>query len=162
MKHHRIGKGGSKVKGKKAAAILFTNGRSMLLLKRAGEGDHNGKWALPGGKGEEGETEIGTATREALEETGLDALPGYRFDQISTRDGRQKFTTFIYRVSGPFDIRLSKEHSEYKWVNFDDLDGVELHPKFRLILPELLYRIRKRTHSFVEWAAITDAIILFS
>lgn len=158
MKHQRIGKGGTKVKGKKAAAILFTDGKSILLLKRAGEGDHVGTWALPGGKSEEGETEIGCAIRETLEETGLDSIPGYRFDSMSTKNGRQKFTTFFYRVPKLFDVHISKEHSGWKWVPFDDLGSIKLHPKFKESLPDYLHLIKKKTHSFNEWVSLTDAI----
>lgn len=160
MGWHRIGEGGTKVWGKKAAAILFTDGKAMLLLKRAGEGDHIGTWALPGGKAKDGETEIGNATREVREETGLTSIPGFRFDSLTTANGKQKFTTFLYKVSEPFDVNISKEHSEYRWVSFDDLKGVDLHPKFKEALPEYLHKIRKKTHTFSEWASITDLIHL--
>lgn len=162
MKYHRIGEGGTKVNGKKAAAILFTDGKSMLLLKRSGEGDHIDTWALPGGKGKDHETEIGTAVRETREETGLDSIPGYRFDSLTTHNGRQKFTVFFYKVREPFDVKISKEHSEWNWVGFDELPKMKLHPKFKESLPDYLHKIRKKTHSFSEWASITETIDLLS
>lgn len=158
MGYHRIGDGGTKVWGKKAAGILFTDGKSVLLLKRAGEGDNIGKWALPGGKGRDGETEIHTACREAREETGLASIPGHRIDSMSTKNGQQKFTTYIYRVNEPFEVTLSKEHSESKWVPFDEVLRMELHPKFRDAFPEYLRMIRKKITSFSEWSQLTDII----
>lgn len=162
MKHHRIGAGGTKVKGKKAAAILFTDGKAMLLLKRAGEGDHIGKWALPGGKCKDGETEIGNAVREVKEETGLGDIPGYRFNSLTTKNGRQKFTTFFYKVPEPFTVNLSKEHSAWEWVNFDDLPKTELHPKFKDAIPECLRIIRRNSAAgeggFAEWARLSELI----
>lgn len=155
----RIGEGGTKVEGKKAAAILFTDGKSILMLKRAGEGDHIGTWALPGGKAAKGETEIGNAVRETKEETGLTSIPGYRFDSMTTHNGKQKFTVFFYKIQKPFDVQISKEHSDWKWVAFDEIKDQKLHPKFKQALPEYLYIIRKKTHTFEEWAAITDAIV---
>lgn len=136
---------------KKAAGIIFTDGRSILLMKRAGEGEHIGKWALPGGKAKDGETEIGTAVREVKEETGLPSIPGYRFDSMMQKSGTKKFTTFFYRVPEPFDVTLSKEHSDYEWVNFDEITDLELHPKFKASLPEYLRTIRKKTSTFHEW-----------
>jgi 8-oxo-dGTP pyrophosphatase MutT (NUDIX family) len=162
MKFSRIGAGGTKVKGKKAAGILFTDGKALLLLKRAGEGDHVGKWSMPGGKGKEGETEIGTATRETREETGLTTIPGFRFNSVSSNNGRQKFTAFLYRVPSPFDVSLSKEHSAYDWVSFDDLSDFDLHPKFKSSLPDYLYLIRRKTTNFQEWASITTVIGLLT
>ena len=158
MGFHRIGDGGTKVWGKKAAGILFTDGKSVLLLKRAGEGDNIGKWALPGGKCKEGETEIHNARREAMEETGLDSLPGHRIDSMATKSGQQKFTTFIYRVPSKFDVTLSKEHSDSRWVPFDEVMGMELHPKFKESFPDYLHLIRKKITSFVEWAQVTSTI----
>jgi 8-oxo-dGTP pyrophosphatase MutT (NUDIX family) len=156
IRHHRIGSGGDKFYGKKAAGILFTDGRSMLLLKRAGEGDHIGTWALPGGKGKEGETDIGNARREAMEETGLDAIPGHRFDSLTKRDGRHRFTTYLYRVGKPFDVTISHEHSDYKWVPIDEVSKLDLHPKFRECLSEFLRMIRKKVTTYAEWRTITD------
>jgi 8-oxo-dGTP pyrophosphatase MutT (NUDIX family) len=163
VKYNRIGSGGTKVKGKRAAAILFTDGKAILLLKRSGEGDHVGSWCLPGGKSKEGETEIGNAIRETKEETGLDSIPGFRFDSMTSRNGRQKFTTFFYKVNQPFDVNLSKEHSEWNWINFEDLDKTKLHPKLEEAVPECLRIIRKKTgSSFEEWSRVERIVQLFS
>lgn len=166
MKHNRIGAGGTKVKGKKAAAILFTDGKAMLLLKRAGEGDHIGAWALPGGKAKDGETEIGNAVREVKEETGLGDIPGYRFNSMTVKNGQQRFTTFFYKVPEPFTVNLSKEHSDWEWINFDDLPKTKLHPKFKDAIPECLRIIRRNgaagrnntegTGGFAEWVRLSE------
>lgn len=141
---------------KKAAGILFTDGKKILLLRRAGEGEHIGKWAIPGGKGKDGETEISTAIRETLEETGMNSIPGYRFDSISNKSGQKKFTTFFYRVREPFDVSLSSEHDASRWVPFDEVAMLELHPKFRNNLSEYLRTIRKKVQSFSEWCKLTE------
>ena len=152
----RIGAGGTPVKGKKAAGIFFTDGKQVLLLKRADEGDHGSTWALPGGKAKDGETEIGNAIRETKEETGLDSIPGYRFDSVSCKNGQQKFTGFLYRVSTPFDIKLSHEHTDWEWINLTDLKNQNLHPKFKEELPRYLQAIRRKTNTFSEWYQIRE------
>lgn len=142
---------------KKAAGIVFTDGKSILLMKRAGEGEHIGTWALPGGKAKEGETEIGNAIRETKEETGLTSIPGRRFDSMSNKSGLKKFTAFFYHVSKPFDVTLSKEHSDYEWIDFENLKNKELHPKLKENIPDYLHKIQKKVRNFSEWKTIQEA-----
>jgi 8-oxo-dGTP pyrophosphatase MutT (NUDIX family) len=158
MKYRRIGEKGSKVEGKKSAGILFTDGRAILMLKRA-EGSHKGTWALPGGHARPGETEIGNAVRETKEETGLKNIPGYRFESFTSRDGHKKFTAFLYRVSDHFDVSLSEEHTDWEWVSFDDLGSKDLHPKFEENLPRYLTAIRRKVRTFSEWTVLTELIL---
>lgn len=163
MKYHRIGENGSKVAGKRSAGIVFTDGHALLLLKRSGDCPHTGTWAIPGGKAKDGETDIGNAVRETLEETGLGSLPGYRFDSFVSHDGRKRFTAFLYRVPETFeDLSLSDEHSDWQWVQFDDLDDFSLHPRFKENLPRYLQAIRKKVTSFSEWTTLTSVIGRFA
>ena len=156
MKYHRIGEGGSKVSGKKAAGIFFTDGHKVLMLKRREE--DNGTWALPGGKAKKGETQIGAAIRETKEETGLEAIPGHRFEDFTSANGRKTFTCYMYRVSEPFDVDISDEHTAWEWMNLDDLNSQDLHPKFRENLPRYLKSIRRKIRTFSEWSEITFLI----
>jgi mutator protein MutT len=143
---------------KRAAGILFTDGRSILLLKKAKNGDNAGTWGLPGGKSNEGETEIDNAVRETKEETGIPSIPGYRFDSMTTKNGGKKFTTFFYRVPDSFDVKLSKEHSDFEWVKFEDLNSKNLHPKLKSNIAECLHVIKKKTSTFSEWMIIRETI----
>jgi 8-oxo-dGTP pyrophosphatase MutT (NUDIX family) len=152
----RIGSGGSPVKGKRASGIFFTDGKKVLLLKRSDEGDYSNTWALPGGKGKDGETEIGAAIRETKEETGLSSIPGYRFDSLSSQNGQQKFTGFLYRVSEPFDIKISNEHTDWDWVDLDNLKSKDLHPKFKEQIPRYIRAIKRKIKSFSEWIELAD------
>lgn len=161
MKYHRTGDRGEKVKGNKSAGIIFTDGRAVLLLKRAGDCSHSGTWAFPGGHARQGETEIGNAVRETMEETGLKSIPGHRFDSLSNLDGHKRFTAFLYRVPSQFsDLSLSDEHSDWEWVEFDQLGGLDLHPKLKENLPRYLKAIRRKITSFNEWCGLTNALNL--
>ena len=51
-----------------AVTVVVANDRQVLLVRRV----DNGKWALPGGAVELGESVPQTAVREAREETGID------------------------------------------------------------------------------------------
>jgi len=156
MSYHRIGKDGTKYWGKKGAGILFTDGKSMLLLKRAKGTDNANKWGLPGGKTESGESDIAAAIRETKEETGLDKIPGHRIDSFVSVDGRHRFVTFLYRVNEQFqDVSLSDEHSDWKWVDLNDLTSEDLHPKLEVNLPRYIRLIRRKVKNFNEWQEIS-------
>ena len=157
MKYRRIGENGNRVKGNKGAAIMFTDGRSLLLLKRS-EGSNQGAWDLPGGGARDNETDIGTAIKETKEETGLDSIPGYRFESFVSYDGRKKFTVFLYRVSEQFTVDVNEEHSDWEWVSIEDLSNKELHPKLEDNLPRYLKAIRRKIRSFNEWSQITEML----
>ena len=47
----------------------------LLLIKRANE-PGRGRWSLPGGRVEPGETDAEAVVREVREETGLEVTPG--------------------------------------------------------------------------------------
>ena len=157
MRYARIGSGGTKTKGKNGAGIFFTDGSSVLLLKRSDVGDNPDTWALPGGTAKQGETPIGTAIRETKEETGLSQIPGYRIESLDTKNGRQNFTVFIYRVKENFDIDLSKEHTDWEWVKFDSLKEKTLHPKFEENIDRYLRVIRRKIDTFEEWVNFTES-----
>jgi len=149
---HRIGKDGTKYAGKIGAGILFTDGKQILLLKRAA-GDHKGTWGQPGGQADPGETTIDAAVREAQEECGN--FEGYRVGEFEEKDGLHRWTTFLYKVPAPFSCRLSKEHSAFKWFDIDKkLESSNLHPQFKKNLPAYLRMIGKKFQSigsFKEW-----------
>ena len=150
--YHRIGKDGQKYWGKLGGGILFTNGKQVLLLKRDGDCDFVDHWSIPGGKAKENEKPIETAHREAKEECGK--VEGNRFGQFHDRDGQHHFHTFLHSVSKPFDVTLSKEHSDSKWVDINDVDSLKLHPKFKESWPSFLRMIKQRfpaKTSFFDW-----------
>jgi 8-oxo-dGTP pyrophosphatase MutT (NUDIX family) len=157
MSYYHIGSGGRRVWGKKGAGILFTDGENVLLLKRAryGAADHVDTWGIPGGKAKEGESALATAKRETKEEAGQ--VQGERFAQFDEQDGHHKFVVFLFKVAKPFDVTISKEHSESQWVPFDQLKGLDLHPQFKKHLPYYMKAIKKKfPHSFQEWLAEMD------
>ena len=156
----RIGDGGRPVGSKRSAGIIFTDGKSILLLKRSGDCQHSGTWAFPGGHGKQGESDIATAIRETKEETGVKSIPGYRFDSLTSRDGHKRFTTFLYRVTSPFDCDLSDEHSDWLWVPFEDIKIKNLHPKLEENLSRYMKAIRRKVWSFDEWRRITEAVLI--
>jgi 8-oxo-dGTP diphosphatase len=79
--------------------------RDVLLVKR-GEEPFAGRWALPGGFVEEGETLESAARRELLEETGLD--PTGDLDQVGAygdpgRDPRGWTVSIVFMATLGYD-----------------------------------------------------------
>ena len=149
---HRLGKDGNKYWGRLGGGIIFTDGEKILLLQRSDDGDFAGYWAIPGGKAKKGEVPIDTARRESKEECGQN--DGQRFAHFDTKDGLHHFHTFLFSIKSPFDVTLSKEHTNYKWVPLDEVSGMQLHPKFKENW--LAYQRAIRKHfpgktSFQDW-----------
>ncbi len=108
----------------KAAGIMYISGNSVLLLKRAANSDHEGSWAFPGGKIEDGETPEQAAIRESSEETGL--APD-KLEQIDRTDnGAVEFTTFLANIDQT-DPTLNDEHTDFQWADLASLPQ-PLHP----------------------------------
>ncbi|MFF0588463.1 NUDIX domain-containing protein [Streptomyces sp. NPDC003781] len=80
--------------------VTTTDGR-VLLIER-GWDPHKGKWALPGGHVDPGETSRAAAARELAEEAGLYATEA-ELDQVGVydapdRDPRGRYVTVAYHL----------------------------------------------------------------
>lgn len=149
----RIGKNGNKYWGEKGAGIFFTDGKKVLLLRRAEKGDNKDKWCLPGGKVEDGETFIDAARRESKEECGK--VEGNRFEDLEEKDGNHIWKTYFFKINKPFDCILSDEHSDWKWVDLDKINKMDLHAKFKENLYRHIKIVKNKFNNinFKEWLA---------
>ncbi len=115
--------------GEPCAGAVVRDDRGRVLLVRRGHEPDAGRWAIPAGRAEPGESLPQTAAREVLEETGYvveigDAIwrvdlhgPGHHFD----------VTDFIATVVGG-GLRAGDDAAEVRWVDGDlypTLDVVE-------------------------------------
>lgn len=124
-----------------AVTVAVVNDGRVLLVHRV----DNGKWALPGGAVELGESVPETAVREVREETGVDievvGVVGIFSDPrhvIAYDDGevRQQFAICLRGRSIGGRVQNSSESTEVAWVPVESLDELDMHPTQRLRLKQ--------------------------
>jgi len=116
----RIGK---KMKG--AAVVILNENNELLLLKRSMKsGWMPGKWGLPGGKLESGETTEDAAIRETKEETGLTVRDLKYLPNFSTNKAD------LY-AAGSYtgNVVIDFEHDAFKWLSRQEVDSYDTTPE---------------------------------
>jgi nucleoside triphosphatase len=116
-------------------------GRCLLCRKPAGRGVFPGRWGLPGGGIEPGETLESALRREIREEVGLEIAqiePLFFKDGVFPKlypDGRREEIYMIFLVfacqSLGQEVRLNEELEAYDWVEPDALHGYDLNDTTR-------------------------------
>lgn len=113
----------------KVVAALIENDNKVLLARRS-TGDINvfGKWEFPGGKVEQDENEFDAIEREIKEEFEL-VIKAKEFLINNVCEYPTKVVDLrLYKcdyVSGEFNLH---DHSEYKWVDKEELLEYDLAP----------------------------------
>ena len=130
----RIGKLGKIALG--CSAVIFDPAREKVLLTRRTD---NGRWCLPGGRTESGESVVETCVREVLEETGLEVrivrlLGVYSSPHrmVEYGDGNRYQIVALNFEAEPVGgtLTLSDETTEYGYFSWEDMapmDVMETH-----------------------------------
>jgi 8-oxo-dGTP diphosphatase len=106
-----------------------------VLVARKDSGPEAGKWELPGGKLEDGETEQQALARELAEELGVKVRVGDRLGtDVALPDGMVLRTRRVDLVDGE---PQPSEHSELRWIGAADLAGLDWLPADRHLVPAL-------------------------
>jgi 8-oxo-dGTP diphosphatase len=122
-------------------ALIVDPARGVLLIRR-GNPPFQGRWALPGGFVEVGETCEAACVREAREETGLDVEPVQLVGVYSSPDrdprGHTVSPVYLCRVVGG-NANAGDDASDARW--FSDLTGVELAFDHSDVLADAFFRL---------------------
>jgi len=114
----------------KASVVFILNNLGQILLLKRIEGDcwQPGKWGLPGGGVNKGETHEEAVAREIKEETNLSIFapkvvhvldePGYDVKYFITKNF---FGT----------VKIDWEHTDYKWIYPKEINQSECTPNLR-------------------------------
>lgn len=111
-----------------AAGVIIISDDGRILLVRRGHQPQVGRWTVPGGRLEPGETHEQAATREAFEETGLRV----RIEREALRvrlpagvDREFEVRDFIATVTGG-TLMPGDDAADARWFTPEELDHVEL------------------------------------
>ena len=138
-------------------AIIMVN-KKLLILKRTPfylrktipskykdylDKDKDDLWDLPGGGIKKKETKIQALKREVKEETNLDVNVLERHNKwsfITLKGNERKVNNYLCEVLGDVKkIKLSDEHSEYKWINLKEVRKYKFkNESFYLSLKDLI------------------------
>ena len=97
-----------KFKNKRCKALIIFKSQALFLKKGK-------KWDLPGGQIEFNETPDQCIKREIFEETGI-VIPNLKIEKMKHGN-----TLFIVKLRLNPTIKLSPEHTDYKWINCDKI-----------------------------------------
>ncbi len=126
----RVGKLGHVILG--CSAVIFDESGQKILLTRRTD---NGRWCLPGGRMDPGESVTETCVREALEETGLQvkvkrligvySSPDYLLEYADGERCHVVALNFEVEVIGG-TLGISNETTEYGYFSQDEIKGMDL------------------------------------
>src|SRR3954447_10480081 len=103
------------------AVVVDADGR--LLVIRRGRPPAEGRWSIPGGRVEPGETVEAAVAREVREETGLEVAVGGLVGQVE-RPGRDGAVYVIHDHAATVvggEPRAGDDAAEVRWVTPDEL-----------------------------------------
>ncbi len=111
---------------------LLCRNNKVLVIKSSKTSKKPGKWELPGGRMDFGETVGQAFKREMREELGFKKVKIGKFLNVwsftSVRDEfHHHFVILDFAIStDETDIKLSFEHTGYKWVGLDEADKLKM------------------------------------
>lgn len=115
-----------------AVTAFVTNDKGEVLLERRSD---NGRWGMPGGVQEIGESITQTVVREVREETGMDVevtgLVGIYSDPahviaFADTDIRQEFSICFRARPVGGTLATSRESIDVRWIPQDDLPSLDI------------------------------------
>jgi len=134
-------------------AIIIREGK-IALIKRGNE-PARGKWSIPGGLVELGESPEQAVIRETKEEVGLEVDNPKLVDVVSNVDlddkGKVKYHYVIidYLVNVKSGrAEAATDAAELRWVPFDEVENYELTASFRLFFKHNREKLEKTQASF--------------
>jgi len=120
-----------------SAHAIILRGDTVLLVRRA-HPPSQGRWSVPGGGIELGETISQAAEREVREECGIQIRAGPIIDVadniVRDRSGRVQFHYVVIYVQGRYvggEACSASDAADAGWARYEELEGLDMHPAAR-------------------------------
>lgn len=110
------------------AALIQKDGKVLIAKRSTGDPNVLEKWEFPGGKVESGENEFQAIEREIKEEFELEIKAKELLINNVCEYPKKTVDLRLYSceyITGDFNLH---DHSEYKWVDKDELLNFDLAP----------------------------------
>ena len=107
-------------------AAVIRRGDEYLVCQRPTSKRHGGLWEFPGGKCEDGESDLDAARRELGEELGVDVVRAAEPLFSAHDEGSPYVIVFV-----PAEIAgepIAREHTAIRWSTAADLESLALAP----------------------------------
>lgn len=117
-------------------AAVLRAGR-VLVQQRAYPAAAAGRWELPGGRVEPGETEAAALVRECVEELGVAVSVGSRLGPDVPISGGYLLRAYSCLLREPHAEPAALDHQAVRWLALGELDTVDWLDSDVLLLPAL-------------------------
>jgi 8-oxo-dGTP diphosphatase len=129
--------------------VVIVKDNMIALIKRGNE-PSKGKWTIPGGLVELGESIETAVIREAKEETCLEVENPQLLDVVGNVDrdeyGKVKYhyviVDYLVHVKNG-TIQAASDAEELRWVSFDEVEAYNLTASFRLFFRQNREKLEK-------------------
>ena len=129
-------------------AIIVCNGKILLEKRKSEPG--RGKWSVPGGLVELGESTEQAVIREVKEETGLDVENPELIDVVNNiifdENGKIEYhfviVDYFVRLRGG-ELNAADDAEELKWVALDDVEKYNITSTLRAFLQRNMEKLKK-------------------
>lgn len=134
-----------------AAAVIINEGKILLEKRKKEPG--KGKWSIPGGLVELGESLEQTVIREVKEETSLEVEKPELIDVVDSisadENGRIKYhfvmVDYFVKLKGG-KLKAADDAAELRWVTLNEVENYDLSERFR----EFLRKNRQKLETLIH------------
>ncbi len=124
-----------------ANGLIQIQDKFLFLKRNSKEVDGSREWEIPGGRVEFGEDPSEAVLREVKEETSLDTEIVSIYRILSKEYEKQGKKVHLLRIiyilkthEKPENVKLSKEHEDYKWLRKQEIRDLNLSNYLKEIL----------------------------